>query len=180
MSAWPRLFRFLTYAGVAAIVLAGAARFGVLHYKIGRTARFCAAVASLPAIELSEVASQCDRLMWERGGPEAGLQFIHDSNVLSQFRLIGREPYEVVVEKGTVALKYHQGHWRYSDLLVWGEDYSSDGDRIRSLRIIYGAGASQMLCQRSGPHGEPDGAANRSQPFRSQTNQASAAAGSGR
>ena len=158
MTARSAASRLLPYFAIAAVLMILAGTYGVRWYRITRTAHFCAAVADLPPGELEGLASTCDRLMWDRGGPEAELQFIRETDVLSQFSLIGREPYEIVVEKGVVALKFFDGDWRYSDLLLWKEDFAPDGERVRTLKITYGDGVWQTLFQREGPHGEPGAA----------------------
>jgi hypothetical protein len=163
-----------------ALVLLLAVPFGVLRYRVAKSRAFCDAVEALPRSELDQFASRCDRLMRQRGGPEAGLEIIADTNVLAQFALAGKRPYEVVLEKGTVGLKYIGGDWRYSTIAFWEEDCSSNGDPIRVLKITYGTYGWRILSQRAAGHGEPDGAANRSQPVRLDTNRTSAAAGSGR
>lgn len=164
---------------IGALLLLVGGPLGVRQYNIARTAAFCRAVGVLPPAELAGFADRCDRLMWERGGPASGLEFIRDTKTLAQFALVGKAPYEIVVEKGHVGLKYHEGHWSYSDLLFWGEDYGPDGDRIRILKIAYGSYGFRVLHQREGGHSEPGGPANRGQPIRSETNRASTAAGPG-
>ncbi|MCX6915891.1 MAG: hypothetical protein NT167_23075, partial [Verrucomicrobia bacterium] len=97
---------------VGALLLLVAVPFGVLRYRVAKSRAFCDAVEALPRSELDEFASRCDRLMRQRGGPEAGLEFIADTNILAQFALSGKTPYEIVLEKGTVCIKYIKGDWR--------------------------------------------------------------------
>ncbi len=165
---------------IGALLLVAAVPFGVLQFRVAKSRAFCDAVEALPRSELDQVASRCDRLMREHGGPEAGLEFIQDASTLAQFALAGKTPYEIVLEKGTVVIKYIDGNWRYSTIAVWEEDYSSNGDQIRVLKITYGTYGWRILSQRDGGHAEPDGAPNRSQSIRPSTNQTSVAAGSGR
>jgi len=164
---------------LGSLLLLAAAPFGVLQYRIAKSRAFCDAVEALPRSELDQVASRCDRLMRERGGPEAGLEFIRDGSTLAQFALAGKTPYEIVLEKGTVGIKYVGGNWRYSSIAIWGEDYSSNGDPIRILKITYGTYGWRILSRRESGPGERGGAANRSQPLSPETNQTSRAAGSG-
>src|SRR4051794_11000237 len=140
---------------IGALLLTAAAPFGVRQYRIAKSRAFCDAVEALPRSELNEVASRCDRLMREHGGPEAGLECIKDTSTLAQFALAGTTPYEIVLEKGTVGIKYVGGNWRYSTIAIWGEDYSAHGDRIRVLKIAYGTYGWRILSQREGGHGEP-------------------------
>lgn len=114
--------------------------------------------------------------MRERGGPKAGLlELIADTNIVAQFTLAGRRPYEVVLENGTVGIKYFGGNWRYSTLAIWEEGYSPNGEPITALKITYGTYGWRVLSQ----GGEPGGPANRSQPVDPGTNRTSSAAGSG-
>jgi len=159
---------------VGALLLLVAVLFGIRQYRIGRTAAFCRAVGEMPPAELARFADRCDQLMWERGGPGAGLEFIRDDKTLARFTLVGTTPYEIVVEKGHVGLKYHKGHWSYSDLLFWGEDYAQDGECIRVLKIAYGSGGFRVLAQREGGHGERADKANRGQSFSPDTNRTAA------
>jgi len=164
---------------LGSLLLLAAAPLGVLQYRIAKSRAFCDAVQALPGSELDQVASRCDRLMRERGGPEAGLEFIRDGSTLAHFALAGKTPYEIVLEKGTVGIKYVGGNWRYTTIALWGEDYSPNGDRIRVLKITYGTYGWRILSRREGGHGGPDGAANLSQPVSSETNRAPPAAASG-
>jgi hypothetical protein len=145
---------------IGALLLLTALPLGVLQYRIGKSRAFCDAVEALPKGELDEVASRCDRLMRERGGPEAGLEFIRSPSTLGQFALAGKTPYEIVLERGTVGIKYIGGNWRYSAVAIWKEDYSPKGDRIRVLKITYGTYGWRILSQREGGHGEPTASAN--------------------
>ncbi len=142
---------------MGALLLLTAAPFGVLQFRVAKSRAFCDAVEALPRGELDKVASQCDRLMLEHGGPGAGLEFIHDASTLAQFALAGKKPYEIVLEKGTVSIKYIGGNWRYSTIAIWGEDYSPNGDRIRVLKITYGTYGWRILSRREGGHGDQSG-----------------------
>jgi hypothetical protein len=140
---------------IGALLLVLAVRFGLLQYRVAKSRAFCDAVEALPQNDLDQMASRCDNLMRERGGPEAGLEFITDSKILAQFALAGRTPYEIMLEKGTVGIKYICGNWRYSTIAIWGEDFSSNGDPIRVLEITYGTHGWRILSKRKGGHGEP-------------------------
>jgi hypothetical protein len=122
--------------------------FLVLKYRVARSAAFCDAVEALPRAELERFASRCDRLLQERGGPDAELQFIKDATILAQFALVGRTPDEIVVEKDHVGIHYFSGNWRYSTSAFWDEEYSPDGDPIRVLKITYGTFGWRILCKR--------------------------------
>lgn len=145
---------------IGALLLLAAVPFGVLQSRVAKSRAFCDAVEALPRGELDKVASRCDGLMREHGGPKAGLEFIHDASTLAQFALAGKTPYEIVLEKGTIGIKYIGGNWRYSTIAIWGEDYSPNGDRIRVLKITYGTYGWRILSQREGGHGEPIASAN--------------------
>jgi hypothetical protein len=122
--------------------------FVVVRYRIARSAAFCDAVEALPPTQLEQFASQCDRLMLERAHEE-GIRFIEDTNVLAQFALAGRAPYEINIQKGVVAIKYFKGNWRYSTLALWSEESSNkNGEPIKVLKITYGTYGWRILCQR--------------------------------
>src|SRR5947209_7903156 len=87
---------------IGALLLSGVMPFGVLRYRIAKSAAFCDAVEALPRGELDQFASRCDTLVRQRAGSEAGPELIMDTNILAQFSLAGRRPYEIVLEKGTV------------------------------------------------------------------------------
>ena len=126
---------------IVALLLLVAAPFGVLRYRIARSAAFYDAVAALPHHELAEFVDRCNRLMQERGGPEASLEFIADTNILAQFTLAGRKPYEIVLEKGSVGIKYFKRSWgsvHYSALVFLDEEYAANGEMVRVLRVSYG------------------------------------------
>ncbi len=149
---------------IGALLLVFAVPFGILRYRVAKSRAFCDAVEALPRSELEQFASRCDRLTLERGGPGAGVQFIVDTNILAQFALAGRRPYEIVLEKGTLGIKYIKGNWRYSTLALWEDDNSADGKPIRVLKITYGTFGWRVLCQlespkagMSKPEGEPTG-----------------------
>jgi hypothetical protein len=163
---------------VGAVLLLAAAPFGVLRYRIAKSAAFCDSVQALPHSELDQYASQCESLLRQRGGPHAGLEFIKDTNILGQFSLGGRRPYEIVVQNDTVGVHFINGNWRYSTSAFWSGEYSSNRP-IRVLKITYGTFGWRILCERPVQDGEPDGAANRGQPAGSETNRTSAAAGPG-
>ena len=165
---------------IGALLLLTAVPFGVLQFRVAKSRAFCDAVQALPSGELDQFADRCERLLRERGGPEAKLDSIRDTNVLAQFSLIGRRPYEIVVEKHLVGIHFIKGNWRYSTSAFWDEDYLTDGDPIRVLKMTYGTFGWRVLCQRTARRGEPDGPANGSQPIRSETNSTSPAAGSRR
>jgi hypothetical protein len=160
------------FAVIAGLLLQLVVPIGIQRYRISRTAAFCDAIEALPPSELDRFASGCDRLMWEHGGPARGLDFVRDTNILARFSIAGRTPYEIVLEKGNVGIKNFKGGWRYSDLLLWGEDYASNGDRIRTLKITYGDHAWRTLCEREGGHRESNGAPKLRQPTGSPTNSA--------
>src|SRR4051812_7507132 len=105
------------------LLLVAAVRFGMISYRVAKSRAFCDAVEALPHSELDEFASRCDRLMCQRGGPKAPLESVTDTNVLTQFGLAGKRPYEIVLEKGSVCIKYIDGNWRYSTLAIWEEDF---------------------------------------------------------
>jgi hypothetical protein len=167
--------RWICFAILGALLLLLAARYRVLQYRIAKSAAFCDAVGALPRPELDLVASRCERLSRERGGPQAELEFIRDTNILGKFLLAGRMPYEIVLEKDSVCLKYIQGNWRYSTLAIWEHDRGPSGQPLTALKITYGTYGWRVLSERS----EPGGSVNRSQPVGSETNQISSAAGSG-
>jgi hypothetical protein len=149
MTSRRRIYLLLTVA----LLLLVATPFGLLRYRIARSAGFYAAVAALPGHELDEFADQCDRLMRERVGTEARLEFIADTTILAQFTLAGRMPYEIFLEvsadvpKGIVGIKYFKGDWRYSALVVWDEDYmaNGEGEMVRILRVSYGNFGRRIL-----------------------------------
>ncbi len=132
----------------SALALAVAIPYGVLRYRVAKSAAFCDAVEALPRTELEQFATRCEHLISERGGQDASLQVIVDADTLSRFALAGRAPYEIVVEKGTVGIKYFRGDWRYSTLALWDEDFSPSGEPIRVLKITYGTFGWRILCQR--------------------------------
>jgi hypothetical protein len=144
---------------VGALLLLIGVPFGLLKYRIAKAAAFCDAVEALPRGALDQVAARCERLSEERGGPNAGLEFIRDTNILAQFTLAGRRPYEIVVEQDTVGLKFIKGNWRYSTLAIWEKDRSSSKETIAVLKIIDGSTGWRILSQRS----EPVGGTNESQ-----------------
>lgn len=82
-----------------------------------------------------------------RGGRDGSLQFVVDTDTLDQFALAGKKPYEIVVEKGTVGVKYFKGDGRYSALALWEDTYSSSGEPIRVLKITYGTYGWRILCR---------------------------------
>lgn len=132
-----------------ASVLAVTIPYGVLRYWVARSVAFCDAVEALPRSELEQIALRCDRLMLERGGLEAELQFLTDTNILAQFALAGRRPYEIVLEKGTVGIKYINGNWRYSTLAIWDDDWSASGEPVRVLKITSGTYGWRVLWMRT-------------------------------
>jgi hypothetical protein len=136
---------------IAGLGLLVAIPYGVLRYRVAKSAAFCDAVEALPRTELEQFASRCDRLLVERGGSEAKLQLISDPNTLAQFVLAGRRPYEIVLGKGTVGIKYIKGNWRYSTLAIWDEDWSASGEAMRVLKITYGTYGWRVLCRRQIP-----------------------------
>jgi hypothetical protein len=133
---------------VSALVVALAIPYGVLRYRVARSAAFCDAVESLPRAELEQFATRCEHLVSTHCGKDAGLQVIVDSSTLGQSALVGRPPYEIVVKRGTVGIKYFKGNWRYSTLAVWDEDSSPNGEAIMVLKITYGTFGWRVLCQR--------------------------------
>lgn len=134
---------------VLALVLLVGIPMGVRQYRIARTAAFCEAVGELPAAELAEFADRCDLLLWERDGPGAETDIIRDSKVLARFALVRRTPYEIVVGRGNVMLKYFRGHWSYSDGLMWGvETDDRDGHPIQVLKLAYGTYGWRILHRR--------------------------------
>lgn len=139
---------------IGALLLVVALPFWVLRYRVAKSRAFCDAVEALPRSELDQFASRCDRLMRQRGGPGAGEESIADTNILGEFALAGKRPYEIVLDKGTVGIKYIGGNWRYSTLAIWGEDYSPNADPIRVLKIMYGTHGWRILSQREGGHGK--------------------------
>jgi hypothetical protein len=169
-----RCWIFLAVPG--ALLLSVGVRYGFLQYRIARSDAFCEAVAALPRPELDSVASRCEHLLREHGGPQAGGDRIRDQDILAQFSLAGKVPYEVVVVQDSVGLKYIAGNWRYSTLAVWEHDLGPSGEPTTVFKIGSGSHSWWILSRSS----EPGGAADRSQPSGTQTNRASAAAGSGR
>jgi hypothetical protein len=136
---------------IGVLLLAVTTPFVVLRYRIAKSAAFCDAVQALPPAQLEQFASQCDRLMLERARGERP-QFIADTNILAQFALAGRTPYEIVVQEGVVGIKYFQGNWRYSTLAVWDEESSNkNGEPIKVLKITYGTYGWRVLVQRQNP-----------------------------
>jgi hypothetical protein len=133
---------------IGGFLLVLAAPFLVLQFRIARSAAFCDAVEGLPRVELEEFASRCDRLLQERGGPDADLQFIKDATLLARFALAGRTPDEIVVKKDHVGIHFFTGNWRHSTSAFWMEEHSPDGDRIQILKITYGTFGWRILCQR--------------------------------
>jgi hypothetical protein len=133
---------------IGVLLVAAITPFVVLRYRIGRSVAFCDAVEALPREQLEEYASRCDRLMMEKGGPKAELQLIRDTNILAQFALVGRRPYEIVVQEGAVAIKHIGGNWRYSTIAIWDEDFSANGEPIKVLKITSGTFGWRILCRR--------------------------------
>lgn len=139
-----------------ALLLLVAAPFGLLRYRIARSAAFYDAVGALPRHELEEFGVRCARLVRERGGTEAHIEFIADSTILTQFTLVGRTPYEVILQvskdspNGLVTIKYFKPGWgsvHYSALVFWDEDYAKngEGDLVRVLRVCYGNFGRRIL-----------------------------------
>ena len=123
---------------IVALLLLVAAPFGVLRYRIARSAAFYDAVAALPHHELAEFVNRCNRLIRERGGSDA---IIADTNILAQFTLAGRKPYEIVLQKGMVGIKYFKRGWgsvHYSALVFLDEEYATNGEMVRVLKVAYG------------------------------------------
>jgi hypothetical protein len=160
------LQRRIYFAVIMGLLLLVAVPFGIQRYRIAKTAAFCDAVEALPRSELDELASRCDRLIWERGGLATVPLFIRDASTLTQFRLVGRIPYEIVLSEGGVGIKYFKGGWRYSDLLLWGEDSSPNGDPIRVLKIIDGNTGWRVLAKLEGGFTDPATNTQRSVEFR--------------
>ena len=133
---------------IGVLLIAAITPFVVLRYRIGRSVAFCDAVEALPREELEDFASRCDRLILEKGGPKGELQFIRDTNILAQFALVGRRPYEIVVEKDVVGIKHIEGNWRYSTLVIWNEDFSANSEPIKVLKITSGTYGWRILCRR--------------------------------
>src|SRR5215472_16829659 len=104
---------------VGALLLLAAAPFGVLQYRIAKSAAFCDAVEALPRGELDQFAERCDRLMRDRGNAQVQYEVIQDTNVLGQFALAGRKPHEIVLEGDSVFIKYIKGNWRYTTVAIW-------------------------------------------------------------
>jgi hypothetical protein len=146
--------RWVYLAFLGALLLLVGVPYGVLKYRIAKSIAFCEAVSALPRPELALVESRCERLVLQRGGPVAGLDFIRDTNVLVQFSLAGRTPYEIVVQQDTVALKYIKGNWRYDTLAIWEhDDTGPNGDPVTVFKIASGSGGWWILNQRSEPAG---------------------------
>ena len=153
------VYSLVPYLVVIALLSLAVSPFAVRHYRMGKTAAFSRAVAALPARELEQFASRCDRLIWERIGTGQGLEFIDSTNILNQFRLAGENPYSIVLEKVTVqpryfvvAVKYFKSQ-RYGAIIFWNDDVSQKGDPVRVLKICYGTSRSAVLYQCEG--GEP-------------------------
>ena len=80
---------------------------------------------------------------------------------LSQFALAGKRPYEIVVEQGTVGLKYIKGNWRYSTLAIWEHHgIGPNGEPAKIFKIASGSRAWWILSQHSEPYHAADGSAN--------------------
>jgi hypothetical protein len=105
--------------------------------------------------------------MRDRGDSQDEHEIILDTNILDQFALAGRRPYEIVLEKDFVFIKYIKGNWRYTTVAIWEKDFSPNGDPMRTLKITYGTYGWRILSQR----GEPGVQANGNQPVHQETNQ---------
>ena len=145
---------------IGALALAAAMHYGLLHYRIARSAAFCDAAEALPKDELEQYANRCDRLLIEQDASDASPRFITDAKILAQFSLAGRVPYEIVVSRSSLGVKHIDGNWRYSTIVIWDEDWTETGEPIKVLKMTYGTYGWRNLHKRKIPRDQA-----RSQPL---------------
>ena len=148
----------------------------LFRYHLRIASAFCKRVATLPQLELADFASRCDLLWSERGGSAQG--DITDTNILNRFMLLGHRPEIIYVDSHMVSVHFLRSG-RSGAIVNW-MDHSQWGEPVWKLETAagdIGGGVLYVAAKRLEYQiGSPSG----SQPIRPETNQTSAAAGSGR